>query len=92
MFARAPVIPWSDLQDDEAQGGASHLRIEENYLHWCSGNLSPFIRHHALLPALYMCLHYSFPLIPSLLSAQVREEIYTAFNTVHTVLLEFKKP
>jgi len=28
----------------------------------------------------------------SSLSRQVREEIYTAFNTIYTVLCEFRKP
>ena len=26
------------------------------------------------------------------LAVQVREEIYTAFNTIYTVLVEFRKP
>jgi hypothetical protein len=30
--------------------------------------------------------------LPSDHHAQVREEIYTAFNTIYTVLCEFRKP
>lgn len=30
--------------------------------------------------------------LASSLAVQVREEIYTAFNTIYTVLVEFRKP
>ncbi len=30
--------------------------------------------------------------VVSPLAVQVREEIYTAFNTIYTVLVEFRKP
>ena len=35
----------------------------------------------------YMLANTALPL-----AVQVREEIYTAFNTIYTVLVEFRKP
>ena len=35
---------------------------------------------------------YQLANVVSPLAVQVREEIYTAFNTIYTVLVEFRKP
>ena len=35
---------------------------------------------------------YKHANVLSPLAVQVREEIYTAFNTIYTVLVEFRKP
>ncbi len=88
------ALPWLDLPYDQAQGRASYLRVWQDRLDWCKGKVStpyaglpPSSSRDVPLPVVCMVTN-----IVLSLATQVREEIYTAFNTIYTVLVEFRKP
>ena len=88
------AFPWLDLPHDQTQGRAPYFRVWQDCLDGCKGKV--FIVYFGLSSSptgdAHPSMGFVFANVELPLAVQVREEIYTAFNTIYTVLVEFRKP
>lgn len=71
------ALPRLDIPHDQAESRFTHLCVRQDCVDWRKGDA---------------VLGRQLDLAHLLVHWQVREEIYTAFNTIYTVLVEFRKP